>query len=176
VEALELGTVPEHLLILGGGYVGLEFAQAMRRFGSRVTIVERNERLLHGEDKEVSDALTEIFIAEGIELVTEAQLKEVKGRSGEQVTLYLRRDGGPVEVTGTHLLVATGRTPNTDGIGLETAGVALTPKGFVQVNERLETTAAGVFAVGDCAGSSQFTHIAFDDSVWFVRRWRAVPA
>jgi pyruvate/2-oxoglutarate dehydrogenase complex dihydrolipoamide dehydrogenase (E3) component len=89
VEALELGLVPDHLLILGGGYVGLEFAQAMRRFGSRITIVERNERLLHGEDEDVSEALTRIFIAEGIELVTNAHLKQVQGQSGEQVTLHL---------------------------------------------------------------------------------------
>ncbi|MCU1263397.1 MAG: FAD-dependent pyridine nucleotide-disulfide oxidoreductase [Bryobacterales bacterium] len=163
VEALELGVVPEHLLILGGGYVGLEFAQAMRRFGSRVTVVERTARVLDREDKEVSEALMRIFIDEGIELVTEAQVKEVRGRSGEQVTLHLERDGRPADLTGTHLLVATGRTPNTDGIGLEKAGVALTPRGYVQVNERLETTGAGVFAVGDCAGSPHFTHIAFDD-------------
>jgi pyruvate/2-oxoglutarate dehydrogenase complex dihydrolipoamide dehydrogenase (E3) component len=163
VEALDLAELPDHLLILGGGYVGLEFAQAMRRFGSRVTLVERNERLLHREDQDVSEALMRIFIAEGIELVTEAQLQEVQGRSGEQVTLHLQRNGSPMRVTGTHLLVATGRTPNTDGIGLEKAHVALTPKGFVQVNERLETTAAGVFAVGDCAGSPHFTHLAFDD-------------
>jgi pyruvate/2-oxoglutarate dehydrogenase complex dihydrolipoamide dehydrogenase (E3) component len=163
IEALELGAVPDHLLVLGGGYVGLEFAQAMRRFGSRVTIIERNERLLHREDKEVSEAVMRIFLAEGIELATEAQLKEVRGRSGERITLHLERDGAPTEVTGTHLLVATGRTPNTDGLGLEKADVAVTPKGFVLVNERLETTAANVFAVGDCAGSPQFTHIAFDD-------------
>ena len=163
VEALELGAIPDHLLILGGGYVGLEFAQAMRRFGSRVTIVERNKRLLYREDQDVSEALTRIFLSEGIEVTTEAQLTKVEGRSGEQVILHLRRPGGPVQITGTHLLVATGRTPNTSGIGLEKAGVALTPEGFVQVNERLETTAAGVFAVGDCAGSPQFTHIAFDD-------------
>lgn len=163
VEALELGQIPDHLLILGGGYVGLEFAQAMRRFGSRVTIVERNERLLHREDTEVSEALARIFLAEGIEIVAEAQLREVQGRSGEQVTLHLEHKSGPMRVIGTHLLVATGRAPNTDGLGLEKANVALTPKGFVQVNGRLETTAAGVFAVGDCAGSPQFTHIAFDD-------------
>lgn len=163
VEALELGVVPDHLLILGGGYVGLEFAQAMRRFGSRVTIVERTGRVLGHEDEEVSEALVRIFMAEGIELVTDAHVKEVRGRSGEQVALRLERDGRPVDLTGTHLLAATGRTPNTDGIGLEKAGVALTPKGHVQVNERLETTGAGVFAVGDCAGSPHFTHIAFDD-------------
>jgi pyruvate/2-oxoglutarate dehydrogenase complex dihydrolipoamide dehydrogenase (E3) component len=163
IEALELGEIPDHLLILGGGYVGLEFAQAMRRLGSRVTIVERNPRLLHREDEDVSEALTKIFHAEGIELMLDVQLKEVRGHSGEQVVLHLERDRTPLQVAGTHLLVATGRTPNTEGLGLDKANVALTSKGFVQVNERLETTAAGVFAVGDCAGSPQFTHIAFDD-------------
>ncbi len=151
IEALELGEVPDHLLILGGGYIGLEFAQAMRRLGSRVTIIERNPRLLHREDEDVTEALTRIFNAEGITLVFDAQLKEVRGHSGEQVVLDLERNSSLMDVTGTHLLVATGRTPNTDGLGLDKANVALTPKGFVQVNERLETTAEGVFAVGDCS-------------------------
>ena len=163
IEALELGERPDHLFILGGGYIGLEFAQAMRRFGSRVTIIERNNRLLHREDPDISEALTQILIDEGVELSTEVTLKQVEGRTGDKVTLHLEREDATIELNGTHLLVATGRTPNTAGIGLEKAGVALTPKGFIQVNERLETTAAGVFAVGDCAGSPQFTHIAFDD-------------
>jgi pyruvate/2-oxoglutarate dehydrogenase complex dihydrolipoamide dehydrogenase (E3) component len=163
IEALELAEVPAHLIVLGGGFVGMEFAQAMRRFGSRVTIVERNSRLLHREDAEVSAALQQIFAAEGIELATGVHLRQVQGRSGDEIVLQLERDGAPAQVKGTHLLVATGRTPNTAGIGLEQAGVALTAKGFIQVNERLQTTAEGVFAVGDCAGSPQFTHIAFDD-------------
>jgi pyruvate/2-oxoglutarate dehydrogenase complex dihydrolipoamide dehydrogenase (E3) component len=163
IEALELGEVPEHLLILGGGYVGLEFAQAMRRFGSRVTIIERSDRLLPREDDDVSDGLAQIFSEEGIEIVTQAEVKQVHGRSGAEVAHEVEKNGSPMTVLGTHLLVATGRTPNTDGIGLEEAGVALTPNGFVLVNERLETTVADVFAVGDCAGSPQFTHIAFDD-------------
>jgi pyruvate/2-oxoglutarate dehydrogenase complex dihydrolipoamide dehydrogenase (E3) component len=163
IDALELDQLPAHLIILGGGYVGLEFAQAMRRFGSRVTIVERNHRLLQREDDDVAQTLTQIFLAEGIEVITGARPTEVQGHSGQQVTLHLDLDAGPSQLTGTHLLAATGRTPNTDGIGLEKAGVALTPKNFVQVNERLETTAEGVYAVGDCAGSPFFTHIAFDD-------------
>ena len=163
IEALELGIVPAHLIVLGGGYVGLEFAQALRRLGSQVTIIERHDRLLYREDTEVSEAVARILSAEGIEIVVQAELKEVRGRSGEQVALRVEQEGGLTEITGTHLLVATGRSPNTAGIGLNEAGVALTPEGFVQVNERLETTAAGVFAVGDCAGSPHFTHIAFDD-------------
>jgi pyruvate/2-oxoglutarate dehydrogenase complex dihydrolipoamide dehydrogenase (E3) component len=163
VEALELGELPGHLIILGGGYVGLEFAQAMRRFGSRVTILERSPRLLPREDDDVAQELTQAFLSEGIEILTTVNVARVEGRSGAQVTLHLDHSGSPTQITGTHILAATGRTPNTGGIGLEKAGVALTSRGFVQVNERLETTAPGVFAVGDCAGSPFFTHIAFDD-------------
>jgi pyruvate/2-oxoglutarate dehydrogenase complex dihydrolipoamide dehydrogenase (E3) component len=163
VEALELGELPGHLIILGGGYVGLEFAQAMRRFGSRVTILERSPRLLPREDDDVAQELTQAFLSEGIEILTTVNVTRVEGRSGAQVTLHLDHSGSPTQITGTHILAATGRTPNTGGIGLEKAGVALTSRGFVQVNERLETTAPGVFAVGDCAGSPFFTHIAFDD-------------
>jgi pyruvate/2-oxoglutarate dehydrogenase complex dihydrolipoamide dehydrogenase (E3) component len=163
VEALELGELPGHLIILGGGYVGLEFAQAMRRFGSRVTILERSPRLLPREDDDVAQELTQAFLREGIEILTTVNVTRVEGRSGAQVTLHLDHSGSPTQITGTHILAATGRTPNTGGIGLEKAGVALTSRGFVQVNERLETTAPGVFAVGDCAGSPFFTHIAFDD-------------
>jgi pyruvate/2-oxoglutarate dehydrogenase complex dihydrolipoamide dehydrogenase (E3) component len=163
VEALELDVVPEHLIVLGGGYIGLEFAQAYRRFGSQVTIVERSDRLLPREDKDVSQLLTELLAKEGIEILTQAELKEASGRSGEQVALSLQQNEKTLRISGSHLLVATGRLPNTEAIGLELAGVATTSRGFVQVNEHLETTAPRVFAVGDCAGSPQFTHIAFDD-------------
>src|SRR5215467_4157690 len=163
IEALELDHVPNHLLVLGGGYVGLEFAQAFRRFGSRVTVIESNARLLQDEDDDIAQAVTSVLAGEGIELVNNADVREVRGTSGHLVTVELDREGRPTRLEGTHLLVATGRTPNTDGIGLDAAGVKLTPKGHVQVNERLETTAEGVFAVGDCAGSPHFTHIAFDD-------------
>jgi pyruvate/2-oxoglutarate dehydrogenase complex dihydrolipoamide dehydrogenase (E3) component len=163
IEALELGELPDHLIILGGGYIGMEFAQAMRRFGSRVTILEPNPRLLHREEPEVSEALTRIFRNEDITIHTGVSLREVRGLSGSAVTVALDVDGQQQTIQASHLLVATGRTPNTDNIGLEAAGVALTPRGHVQVNERLETTAPGVYAVGDCAGSPHFTHIAFDD-------------
>jgi pyruvate/2-oxoglutarate dehydrogenase complex dihydrolipoamide dehydrogenase (E3) component len=163
VEALELGELPEHLIILGGGYVGLEFAQTFRRFGSRVTVVDHNSRLLPREDDDIVETLTQILLNEGVEILTSAQVTQIEGRSGAQVSLHVDRPGGKMELTGTHILAATGRTPNTDGVGLDQAGVALTSRGFVQVNERLQTTAPGVFAVGDCAGSPHFTHIAFDD-------------
>jgi len=163
VEALELDHIPEHLLVIGGGYIGLEFAQAMRRFGSRVTVIDRNEKLAHREDADVSDGLLQLFLDEGIEVLTGARIARVQGKSGETVKVVVTRAGSEEIVTGTHLLVATGRTPNTDGLGLKLAGVETTDRGYIKVNERLETTAAGVWAVGDCAGSPQFTHIAFDD-------------
>jgi pyruvate/2-oxoglutarate dehydrogenase complex dihydrolipoamide dehydrogenase (E3) component len=163
IEALDLDHIPEHLLIIGGGYIGLELAQAMRRFGSRVTIIDRNARLAHREDQDVTDMLHEICGEEGIEVVTSARITSVEGKSGEWVKLYVVRDGSELILGGTHLLVASGRTPNTEGIGLELAGVETTDRGYVKVNERLETTAPGVWAVADCAGSPHFTHIAFDD-------------
>jgi pyruvate/2-oxoglutarate dehydrogenase complex dihydrolipoamide dehydrogenase (E3) component len=163
IEALELDRVPEHLIVLGGGYVGLELAQALRRFGSRVTIVERNGALAHREDPDVSQALRELFDDEGIEIRTGTRVDRVEGRSGESVRLHATRDGAEETIEGSDLLVASGRTPNTDGIGLETAGVERDERGFIKVDERLRTTAPGVWAVGDCAGSPHFTHIAEDD-------------
>jgi len=163
IEALDLDHIPGHLLVIGGGYIGLELAQAMRRFGSRVTIIERNERLAHREDQDVTNLLQDTFREEGIEVFTSVRITKVEGKSGEQVKLRVVRDGSEIILEGTHLLVATGRIPNTQGIGLELAGVQTTDRGHVKVNERLETTAPGVWAVGDCAGSPHFTHIAFDD-------------
>lgn len=159
VEALELDRLPEHLIVLGGGYVGLELAQAFRRFGSRVTIVERNGALIHREDEDVTEAIEQLLRDEGIEIRTGTAVDRVEGRSGESVRLHTA--GGPIE--GTHLLVAGGRTPNTDGIGLESVGVQVDAHGHVKVDERLRTTAEGVWAGGDCAGSPYFTHIGEDD-------------
>jgi pyruvate/2-oxoglutarate dehydrogenase complex dihydrolipoamide dehydrogenase (E3) component len=159
VEALDLGQLPGHLIVLGGGYVGLELAQAFRRFGSRVTVVERNGALIHREDPDVTEAVERLFRDEGIEVLTGTAVERIEGRSGE--TVRLRTAGGVIE--GTHLLVAGGRTPNTDGIGLEKAGVETDEKGHVKVDDRLRTTAEGVWAVGDCAGSPYFTHIGEDD-------------
>jgi len=163
IEALELDRIPEHLLVLGGGYVGLELSQAMRRFGSRVTVIERNSRLVHREDEDISAALHDLFKDEGIEVVASARITRVEGESGTLVKLHANRDNAEFTLEGTHLLVATGRTPNTGAIGLELAGVETTDRGYVKVNEHLETTAPGVWAVGDCAGSLHFTHISFDD-------------
>jgi pyruvate/2-oxoglutarate dehydrogenase complex dihydrolipoamide dehydrogenase (E3) component len=163
VEALELDVVPDHLLILGGGFVGLEFAQAMRRLGSRVTIMERNDRLVHGEDLDVSEALAQLFQDEGIVTVANTSLGRVEGKSGQGVRLHGSRRGSEIIVEGSHLMVATGRLPNTEGIGLELAGIKTTKHGFIEVNDRLETSAPKVWALGDCVGGPFFTHISFDD-------------
>jgi pyruvate/2-oxoglutarate dehydrogenase complex dihydrolipoamide dehydrogenase (E3) component len=163
IEALELDALPEHILILGGGYIGLEFAQAMRRFGSKVTILERNSTLLHREDADVSEGISTLFHDEGIHVLLHATVTEVSGTSGKSVTVTYTQDGVSKTIDATHILVATGRTPNTDNMGLDLAGVELTDRGFIQVNEKLETTADSVWADGEVAGSPQFTHIALDD-------------
>jgi pyruvate/2-oxoglutarate dehydrogenase complex dihydrolipoamide dehydrogenase (E3) component len=165
IEALELDQIPKHLLILGAGYVGLELAQAFRRFGAEVTLIDRNSRLVHNEDEDISQGLEEMCRDEGIHVVTNAKVTQVKGKSGEWVSLLGTRGDAELNVEGTHLLVAGGRTPNTNGIGLDLAGVETTERGHVKVNERLQTTADGVWAVGDCAGSPHFTHISADDFV-----------
>jgi pyruvate/2-oxoglutarate dehydrogenase complex dihydrolipoamide dehydrogenase (E3) component len=143
--------------------VGLEFAQAMRRFGSRVTVVGRNQRVIHNEDDDVTEGLQNLFRDEGIEIVLNAEVKSVSGASGKLVRLILEQNGAERSLEGTHLLVATGRVPNTKDIGLELAGVELTERGYIKVNERLETSAPGVWAVGEVAGSPHFTHISEDD-------------
>ena len=163
IEALELDIVPEHLIVLGAGYVGLEFAQAMRRFGSKVTLVGRSQRVIHNEDDDITDGLQELLIDEGIELVLNSKILSVSGVSGQSVHVTLEKEGLQRTLDGTHLLVATGRVPNTKDIGLELAGVELTDKGYIKVNERLQTTAPDVWAVGEVAGSPQFTHISEDD-------------
>ncbi len=155
--------VPAHLLILGGGYVGLEFAQAMRRLGSQVSILERNPALLHREDPDASAALETLFRDEGIQLLFNATVGDVTGTSGQAVTISYTQQGEAKTVRGSHLLVAVGRTPNTEGLGLELAGVEMTEHGYIKVDERLKTSADGVWADGEVAGSPQFTHIAFDD-------------
>jgi pyruvate/2-oxoglutarate dehydrogenase complex dihydrolipoamide dehydrogenase (E3) component len=163
VELLDLDTAPEHLLILGGGYVGLELAQAMRRLGSRVTVCERGERLLPGEDLDIAEGIRDLLHGESIDVITSANVGRVSGRSGDSVALHAMIGGTERIIEGSHLLVALGKAPNTNGIGLERAGIKLTPSGYVSVNDRLETTATGVWAMGDCAGSPPFTHMAFDD-------------
>ena len=163
IEVLELDRLPEHLVVLGGGYVGLEFAQACRRFGSRVTVVQHGPQLLGHEDADVAEEIRRFLVAESIEVVLEADVLRAEGQSGEGVRLHVRTAGGEHPITGSDILVATGRTPNTAGIGLELAGVELDARGYIRVNDRLETTAPDVWALGECAGSPQFTHVSFDD-------------
>jgi pyruvate/2-oxoglutarate dehydrogenase complex dihydrolipoamide dehydrogenase (E3) component len=163
IEALELDEVPEHFLVIGGGYIGLELSQAMRRFGSNVSVIDRNDRLIHREDDDVTEAVQNLFEDEGIDIVLNATLKRISGKSGQSVKMVIEQPGVEKTLVGSHLLVAAGRTPNTEGIGLELAGVELTDRGYIKVNERLETTAPGVWAIGEVAGSPQFTHVSVDD-------------
>ena len=163
IELLEIDRLPDHLVILGGGYVGLEFAQAYRRFGSRVSLIERGPQLLSHEDPDIAAEIHRILSGEGIEIHLATDLLAVEGRSGQAVRLRVRATSGEQIIAGTDILVATGRTPNTAGIGLEVAGIDLDARGYVKVNDRLETTAPGVWAIGECAGSAQFTHVSFDD-------------
>lgn len=163
IEALELDYVPQHLIVLGGGYVGLELAQAFRRFGSRVTITEYGPQLASREDLDVADEIRRILTDEGIDILVSAVARRVEGRSGKNVRLLVCTPSGEQTIEGSDILVAAGRTPNTSGIGLEAAGVELDNNGYIRVSERLETTAPGVWAIGECAGSPQFTHVSFDD-------------
>lgn len=163
VEALDLDRLPEHVIVLGGGYVGLELAQALRRFGSQVTVIERGQQLAVAEDSDIAQAILENFASEGIEALVETRLRQVEGLSGQKVRVAIENSRGQQTIEGTDLLVATGRVANTQGIGLEKAGIELNARGYIKVNEQLETTAPGVWAMGDCAGSPQFTHVAYDD-------------
>ena len=163
VEALELDYLPVHLLVLGGGYVGLELAQAFRRFGSRVTVIHHGPRIMNREDPDVADEIQRILSEEGIEFRMSARTLGVRGRSGDGIVVTLRASSGDQQIEASDLLVATGRIPNTAGIGLESAGVELDARGYVRVSERLETTAPDVWAIGECAGSPHFTHVSVDD-------------
>jgi pyruvate/2-oxoglutarate dehydrogenase complex dihydrolipoamide dehydrogenase (E3) component len=163
IEALELDYLPPHLIVVGGGYVGLELGQAYRRFGGRVTVIEHGPQLLSREDPDVSDEMQRILSDEGMQFVVASQTLRVHGRSGENVTVVGRTTSGEEEIEGSDILVAAGRIPNTAGIGLEEAGVELDGRGYVRVNERLETSASDVWAIGECAGSPQFTHVSIDD-------------
>ena len=164
VEALDLDRLPDHLIVLDGGFVSLELAQAMRRFGARVTVIERGPQIASHEDPDVGGALLELFRDEGIEVLLETQVSRVEGLSGQHVRVHSQTTKSKAVIEGTDLLVAVGRTPNTQGIGLDLAGVELNEQGYIKVDERLETSAAKVWAMGECAGSPKFTHVAFDDS------------
>jgi pyruvate/2-oxoglutarate dehydrogenase complex dihydrolipoamide dehydrogenase (E3) component len=163
IEALELGQVPEHLIVIGGGYVGVELSQAMRRFGSKVTVVDRSGRLMSKEDRDVCEALRGLLADEGIDILLNTRIQRVTGKCGDSVSVVVEQNGIEKVLEGSHVLVATGRKPNSEGLGLELAGVELTDRGYIKVNERLQTTAPGVWSIGEVAGSPQFTHISIDD-------------
>jgi pyruvate/2-oxoglutarate dehydrogenase complex dihydrolipoamide dehydrogenase (E3) component len=163
VEALDLDRLPKHLIVIGGGYIGLELSQAFRRFGSEVTVIEGGPQLAVHEDLDIGAALKELFVDEGIEVLLNSKARRAEGRSGDKVRMHIDDEHGGRTIEGTDLLVAAGRTPNTDGINLDRAGIQLDAHGYIRVNERLETTAENVWAMGDCAGSPQFTHVGYDD-------------
>jgi pyruvate/2-oxoglutarate dehydrogenase complex dihydrolipoamide dehydrogenase (E3) component len=163
IGSLELDYAPPHLVVLGGGYIGIEMAQTYRRFGSRVTIIERGERLMMREDTDIAEEMLGILRGEDIDVILGAETVKVEGQSGTSVRVVLRTASGEKVVEGSDLLVAAGRIANTAGIGLETAGIELTERGFIRVNERLQAVAPGVWAIGEAAGSPQFTHVSVDD-------------
>ncbi len=160
---MELEKLPEHLVVLGGGYVGLEFAQMFGRFGSRVTIVHRGKRLLSREDTDISDEVACILREDGINVMLGTSTHRVERAADGLIRLEVDQDGRKQTVSGSHLLVATGRLPNTDRLGLEMARVQTDARGYIQVNERLETSTSGVYALGDVNGGPAFTHVAYDD-------------
>jgi pyruvate/2-oxoglutarate dehydrogenase complex dihydrolipoamide dehydrogenase (E3) component len=163
IEALELDEVPLHLMVFGGGYTGVEMAQAFSRFGSRVTIIEAGPSIMGREDPDVAEEMARILGGEGIDILRNAQPLGVSGLNGNAVAIKVRTPAGERRIEGTHLLVATGRIANTADIGLDKAGIALDARGFIRVDERLKTTAPDVWAIGECAGSPQFTHVSIDD-------------
>ena len=165
---LELDELPEHLLIIGGGYIGVEFAQMFRRFGSRVTILQRSGRLLGQEDDDVAAAVAEILREDGIDLRFDV-VPTAATVTPAGITVTVREGGRETSIEASHVLVATGRPPATEGLGLDLAGIATDEKGFVTVNERLETNVPGVYAIGDVKGGPAFTHISYDD---FRILWR----
>lgn len=161
-SVMELDTVPEHLLVLGGGYVGLEFGQMFRRFGSRVTIVQSAGQLLKGEDSDVANEVASILKQDGIEVLLNAKATSVT-RTGGQIHLAIRTGDESRVCDGSHLLAATGRVPNTDSLNVSAAGIATNQRNFIRVNGKLETSGAGIYALGDIKGGPAFTHISYDD-------------
>jgi pyruvate/2-oxoglutarate dehydrogenase complex dihydrolipoamide dehydrogenase (E3) component len=155
---MDVDVLPEHLVIAGGGYIGLEFAQMYRRFGSRVTVVQRGDRLLPQQDEDVSAGVRELLEGDGIDVVVDAEITGVEARKGGVVV-----EAGHREVAGSHLLLALGRRPNTDDLGADRAGIRLDPKGFVQVDAQLQTSVPGIWATGDVNGRGAFTHTSYND-------------
>lgn len=163
IEVLELDRLPEHLVVLGGGFVGLELAQAMRRFGSKVTVLEPGRQLLSREDPDVATEILHLFQDEGIGVLLNTEALQTDGLSGQSIKLRLRSCQSEFTLEGSDLLVATGRVPNTQNLGLENTGVEMDERGYIRVNDRLQTSAPAIWAMGECAGSPHFTHVATDD-------------
>ncbi len=160
---MELDILPEHLLVLGGGYIGLEFGQMFRRFGSQVTVVQRGKQLLAREDDDVAEEVAKIMREDGIEVLLETSALRVEQNTAGKINLTVRTKTGERTLTGSHLLVSAGRVPNTDRLNLATAGVEIDKKGFIKANEKLETNVPGIYALGDVKGGPAFTHISYDD-------------
>jgi pyruvate/2-oxoglutarate dehydrogenase complex dihydrolipoamide dehydrogenase (E3) component len=161
-SVMELDEVPAHLVVLGGGFVGLEFAQMFRRFGAQVTLIEQGPRIAKREDDDVSSALAKILADEGITIRTGTRVDAVR-RYGEEIVATISSDGREQSVSGSHLLIAVGRTPNTDALDLPSAGIATDERGYIRVNDRLETNVPGVYALGEVNGGPPFTHVSYDD-------------
>jgi pyruvate/2-oxoglutarate dehydrogenase complex dihydrolipoamide dehydrogenase (E3) component len=162
VSIMELDAVPDHLLVLGGGYIGLEFAQMFRRFGSAVTIVHRGKQLLAREDSDVADEVAKILAQDGIQVILQAETTRASQSEG-RIWLSIRKPDGELTIDGSHLLVATGRVPDTEALNLNAAGVELDESGFIKVDDRLETSVPGIYAIGDVKPGPAFTHISYDD-------------
>lgn len=162
VSVMELETVPEHLVVVGGSYIGLEFAQLMRRLGAEVTVVERSARLLPREDEDVSDAIREILEAEGVRFLLGAECLSL-AREGAGIAVGAACEAGTPRIAGSHVLLAVGRRPNTDDLGLGAAGIRADVRGYIEVDDQCRTSAPGVWAVGDCNGRGAFTHTAWND-------------
>src|SRR5437773_1015185 len=160
---MELDTVPEHLLIVGGGYIGLEFGQMFRRFGSQVTVIQRGANLLAREDPDVAEEVAKIMREDGLEILLETRPVSVKQLSRGNIELTVQTKTGERTLNGSHLLMAAGRVPNTDWLNLDAAGIQTDKRAFIQVNERLETNVPGIYALGDIKGGPAFTHISYDD-------------
>ena len=160
---MELDTVPEHVLIIGGGYIALEFGQMFRRFGSQVTLIQRRPRLLMSEDEDVSDEIAKILREDGIMVLTGTMPQQVEQQGSGRMQLTVRTPGGEQQLTGSHLLAAPGRVPNTEALTPEAAGIQLDKQGYIQVNGQLETNVPGIYALGDVKGGPAFTHVAYDD-------------
>ena len=163
VSIMEVDSVPEHLLVLGGGYIGLEFGQMFRRFGSKVTIVQRGKQLLANEDKDVADEVAKILRDDGIEVLLETKTTRVEQDADHTIHLTVQTSAGDRVLAGSHLLIAAGREPHTKELNLQATGVELDAKGFIKANDRLETNIPGIYALGDVKGGPAFTHISYDD-------------